>query len=61
MINISNSLHIVPINDLIEHNTDSDECFCDPVLYKSDGERTIVKHNSFDGREQNERSTRMEL
>lgn len=39
-------LHVVPCNDLREHDTDGEECWCCPRL--EDG---VVIHNSADGRE----------
>lgn len=40
--------HIVPLNDLIEHNTDSKECACNPEI---DFEYELVIHESMDRRE----------
>ena len=40
--------HIYPVNDLIEHNTDSIECACNPKL---DFDAKLVIHNSLDRRE----------
>lgn len=40
-------LHVVPVNDLREHSTDSDKaCWCKPR--EEDG---VIVHNSMDGRE----------
>jgi hypothetical protein len=46
--------HAVPVNDLIEHDTENfDECICGPdIEYVEDGK--IVVHHSLDGREKNE-------
>lgn len=41
--------HILPINDLKEHE-ESSTCYCYPEVKFVDGEMFIV-HNSFDGRE----------
>lgn len=53
-----NTTHVYPINDLIEHNTDSDDCICGPridVVKRKDGSCAyIVVHHSLDGREKNE-------
>ncbi len=42
--------HVVPVNDLIKHNTDFkdefDNCPCNPEI-----KRLLVIHNSLDGRE----------
>lgn len=41
-------VHIVPINDLQEHNTDNHICDCNPEL---DHENELVIHSAFDGRD----------
>jgi hypothetical protein len=47
--------HVVPINDLREHNTDSDFiCWCHPTE-NDDG---VIVHNSMDGREKYESGER---
>ena len=43
--------HVIPLNDLLEHDTDSKECWCDPEI-KVEGAVLVVVHNSFDGREE---------
>ena len=43
-------LHVSPVNDLLEHDEDTPNCWCDPILDEQDG-GLIVVHNSFDGRE----------
>lgn len=52
-------LHIVPINDLIEHQTDG-FCICGPRVHPvrgEDGQLAMqIIHESLDGREQHERS-----
>lgn len=40
--------HVFPINDLIEHNTESMECVCGPEI---DFENEIVIHAAMDRRE----------
>lgn len=51
----SNILHVLPINDLIEHEDIGDECICGPdVEYLDDGKK-IICHHSLDGREENEK------
>lgn len=51
------TLHVLPVNDLIEHE-DSDDCICGPMstlIRRGDGsDGWIVTHNSLDGRELNE-------
>jgi len=46
-------LHVVPINDILEHDIDSKDCWCDPKI-EVEGAVLIVIHNSFDGRENKE-------
>jgi len=47
-------LHVVPVNDLREHSTDSDvTCWCNPAT--EDG---VIVHNSMDGREKFETGER---
>lgn len=51
------SQHIVPVHDLIEHET-SDDCVCGPTsnpVVRADGSYGwVVVHHSLDGREQRE-------
>lgn len=42
-------LHVVPINDIEEHETDSTTCWCVPQLIEESGEYILI-HNAFDGR-----------
>lgn len=46
-------IHVVPLNDWIEHKEDGTTCMCDPKILLESGEMIIV-HNSADGREQKE-------
>jgi len=46
-------VHVVPLNDLLSHNTDSSECRCDPKI-EVDGGHLLIIHNSYDGREDGE-------
>ena len=46
-------IHIVPLNDLKEHE-ESSTCECCPSVEFENGEMIVV-HNSFDGRELNEK------
>jgi len=48
------ALHIIPINDIKEHDELS-TCECCPSLEFENGEMIFV-HNSFDGRELNEQT-----
>ena len=51
------SVHVYPVNDLWEHETDGEECWCDPEIRWVDPEtgetysEPLVIHNSADGRE----------
>ena len=47
-------IHVVPVNDLREHEERGTTCWCCPQVYTEDGE-TVVVHNSLDGRELVER------
>jgi len=49
-------VHVVPIGDLLEHNTESAECFCDPRV-EVVGAALVIIHNSLDGREEEEDQT----
>jgi len=40
--------HVYPINDLIEHNTESVDCSCSPTI---DVENGIIIHSAMDRRE----------
>lgn len=49
------TVHVYPRGDLIEHNTDSDDCTCGPVVepvFREDGSNGwVITHHSLDGRE----------
>lgn len=49
------TIHVYPVDDLIEHDTDSDECPCGPTteaVPAGDGSfGWLVRHHSADGRE----------
>ncbi len=51
---MSEAIHVVPINDLIEHYTD-DDCACGPAtepVPRDDGSTGwLVTHEALDGRE----------
>jgi hypothetical protein len=44
------TIHVYPLNDIIEHKTDDIDCICLPTVKEVEG-GTIIVHNSFDGRE----------
>lgn len=51
-------VHVYPIGDLIEHDTDSDDCVCGPttehVPGDDGGDGWVITHHSLDGREAHE-------
>jgi len=53
-------LHVYPLNDLMEHETDGKPCPCEP-RYVEEANGIMVIHNSCDGREKHERQTGEEL
>ena len=52
------TVHVFPVNDIIEHNTDTDDCVCgptvEPVMYDDGSCGLVIVHHSLDGREANE-------
>lgn len=46
-----NKYHILPINDLEEHEKDGVVCKCRPEIRIEDEYNWLIVHNSFDGRE----------
>jgi hypothetical protein len=46
--------HVLPIDDLREH-VENRDCWCKPVLSRTDDNRILVTHNALDGRELVER------
>lgn len=52
------TVHVVPINDLVEHETDCDDCVCGPTIeavFREDGSNGwLILHHSLDGREADE-------
>lgn len=49
---IAEKIHVVPVNDLREHETDGKKCWCKPRL--STENENIIIHNSMDRREEYE-------
>lgn len=49
------AVHVYPNNDVLEHDTDTDECLCGPTVESVPaGEGSfgwLVTHHSMDGRE----------
>lgn len=54
------TVHVVPLNDLIEHDSDGGDCPCgattEPVMRDDGSNGWLVTHHSLDGREQAERT-----
>lgn len=52
------TLHVVPIDDLVEHDTDGGDCVCTPrveAVHRDDGSNGwLHTHHSLDGRELHE-------
>jgi hypothetical protein len=48
----SGDSHVIPLFDLKEHNTLSEECHCRPMIHRCMGGcHTMSVHRSYDGRE----------
>lgn len=51
---MSDNYHVFPVNDLLEHDTDSEDCACLPVtepVERDDGSMGwLIVHNAWDGR-----------
>ena len=45
-----NDVHVLPVDDLIEHDETEDLCICGPTVTLEPGGRMVV-HHSLDGRE----------
>lgn len=60
MTGLMATLHVLPVNDLTEHDTDTDtdDCVCGPTIEPvigGDGPcGWVIVHHSLDGREANE-------
>lgn len=52
---MSDTVHVYPINDLVDHETEGDDCICAPrdeAVRRDDGSVGWVSvHHSLDGRE----------
>lgn len=52
---MSDTIHVLPVNDLIEHEDEGEDCPCGPrveAVFREDGSNGwIVVHNALDGRE----------
>ena len=45
--------HVYPVNDLVEHELEGDDCACGPTVEFVEGGEVVV-HHSLDGREASE-------
>lgn len=55
---VSDPVHVFPVADLVEHDTDGDDCICGPEIEpveRDDGSiGWLIIHHSLDGRERYE-------
>ena len=51
-------IHVYPLDDLREHDTDGDECWCCPDYDTADDGDLIVVHTALDRREEFETGAR---
>jgi hypothetical protein len=51
-------IHVYPLGDLREHETDGEGCWCRPAFDYSDDGDLIVIHNALDRREEFETGAR---
>lgn len=53
----SDPIHVLPVNDLIDHDSTGEDCICGPDLERVEtdhGDEWMVIHHSLDGRERYE-------
>lgn len=57
---MTDTVHVFPVGDLVEHDTDTEDCVCGPTtepVERDDGSfGWLIVHHSLDGREQHETS-----
>lgn len=54
---MGDTVHVLPINDLVDHDDAGDDCACGPDVEHvpgPDGDGWVVTHHSLDGRERHE-------
>ena len=51
---MADNWHVVPSNDLIQHNTEGMDCECNPRIQKQPNGAYVITHHSWDGREAHE-------
>lgn len=49
-MNSENTYHVIPTDDLKEHDSHGAGCHCKPEV-RAEGEGWLIIHNSYDGRE----------
>lgn len=53
------TVHVYPVNDLVEHDTNGGDCPCgpttEPVMREDGSNGWLVTHHSLDGREKKEK------
>ena len=52
---MADDVHVYPLNDMMEHDTESRDCRCRPTIERTSGGWLVI-HNSLDGREITERA-----
>ncbi|WP_170931965.1 hypothetical protein [Brachybacterium massiliense] len=51
------TFHVYPVDDLIAHDTETEDCICGPkieLVPSETGDGWLITHNSLDGREAKE-------
>jgi len=46
-----NKYHVLPVNDIEEHQEEGVVCHCKPEIRIEDEDSWLIIHNAFDGRE----------
>jgi hypothetical protein len=58
---VSDAVHVFPLGDLVDHDTDTDGCVCGPTttpVERDDGSiGWVLTHHALDGRENRSRSS----
>lgn len=49
--NMTNKFHVLPVNDIREHQENGVICECKPEIRIEDEENWLIIHNAWDGRE----------
>lgn len=48
------NVHVLPVNDVIEHEDVGDKCICGPDVEVVEPNGLLISHHSLDGREKSE-------